>query len=231
MAPTLDESIRDRQWADVEALGAEWEESIKAGRVFKLLVQPISEDSQQFSSTGIEIICGRHLIGFPNQCTGKWGVNVEIPALLSVFFQKLQVDLDHSIQTLQVWSSTDVDTVRKSLAVESFLKKLSRIVQRSIDLRQRQGNRIWAPLIKEQLATQYSGKRTRHESVDEVQTELHDGIKRMIREINHLFIGETCDVEGLALLKTILVDREDRILGMMDALKLRRQEIELHLSP
>ncbi|KAJ7926605.1 hypothetical protein B0H13DRAFT_1862064 [Mycena leptocephala] len=69
------------------------------------------------------------------------GVNVEIPALLSVFFQ--------------VRSSANVDTDRKSLGVESFVKELSHVVQRSIALRQRQGNRIWAPLIKEQLAPQY----------------------------------------------------------------------------
>ncbi|KAJ7917953.1 hypothetical protein B0H13DRAFT_2321892 [Mycena leptocephala] len=67
------------------------------------------------------------------------GMNVEIPALLSVFFQELKVDLASSIQTLQVRSSTNVDTVRKSLGVESFVKELSHVLQRSIALRQRQG--------------------------------------------------------------------------------------------
>ncbi|KAJ7480387.1 hypothetical protein B0H11DRAFT_2024898 [Mycena galericulata] len=199
------------------------------------------------------------------------GVNVEIPALLSVFFQELKVDLDNSIQTLQVRSSTNVDTVRKSLGVESFVKELSHVVQRSIALRQRQGNRIWAPLIKEQLAPQYglvAAERGRgmfgrmkelnmtfirdsaHAvfeplnagtciafagNVGEVQTELLGGIKRILREVSLLFIGfentMSRDLEGLALLKTILLDKEDQIFGMMDALKLRRQEIELHLSP
>ncbi|KAJ7141970.1 hypothetical protein C8R46DRAFT_1233343 [Mycena filopes] len=36
-APTLDESIRDRQWADLEALGAEWRQTVNAGGTFKLL--------------------------------------------------------------------------------------------------------------------------------------------------------------------------------------------------
>ncbi|KAJ7886620.1 hypothetical protein B0H14DRAFT_2563296 [Mycena olivaceomarginata] len=69
--------------------------------------------------------------------------------------QELKDDLDNTIQTLQVRSSTNVDTVRKSLGVESFVKQLSHVVQRSIAVRQRQGNRIWAALIKEQLAPQY----------------------------------------------------------------------------
>jgi hypothetical protein len=38
------------------------------------------------------------------------------------------------------------------------------------------------------------------------------------------------DLEGLALLKTILLNKEDHIFGVMDSLKLRRQEIDLHLS-
>ncbi|KAJ6513965.1 hypothetical protein DFH09DRAFT_1099835 [Mycena vulgaris] len=36
-APTVDESIRDRQWADLLALGVEWKETVKAGGVFKLV--------------------------------------------------------------------------------------------------------------------------------------------------------------------------------------------------
>ncbi|KAK6966851.1 hypothetical protein R3P38DRAFT_2590156 [Favolaschia claudopus] len=35
--PTVDELIRDRQWADLVALGVEWKEAIKVGRSFKLL--------------------------------------------------------------------------------------------------------------------------------------------------------------------------------------------------
>ncbi|KAK6983888.1 hypothetical protein R3P38DRAFT_3457856 [Favolaschia claudopus] len=35
--PTVDESIRDRQWADLVTLGVEWKETIKAGKSFKLL--------------------------------------------------------------------------------------------------------------------------------------------------------------------------------------------------
>ncbi|KAJ7744706.1 hypothetical protein B0H14DRAFT_2986644, partial [Mycena olivaceomarginata] len=79
------------------------------------------------------------------------GINMEIPTLLSDFFQEIQADLHKSIRTLQDRSSTNIDTVRKSLGVESFVKELSRAVQQSITVRQRKGNRIWAPLIKEQL--------------------------------------------------------------------------------
>ncbi|KAJ7870206.1 hypothetical protein B0H14DRAFT_2503385 [Mycena olivaceomarginata] len=39
-APTVDESIRDRQWADLEALGIEWKATVDAGGVFKLLESP-----------------------------------------------------------------------------------------------------------------------------------------------------------------------------------------------
>ncbi|KAK7034844.1 hypothetical protein R3P38DRAFT_3351252 [Favolaschia claudopus] len=35
--PTIDESIRDRQWADFVALGAEWKSTVEAGKVFHLL--------------------------------------------------------------------------------------------------------------------------------------------------------------------------------------------------
>ncbi|KAK7001789.1 hypothetical protein R3P38DRAFT_3609370 [Favolaschia claudopus] len=35
--PTLDESIRDRQWADFVKLGVEWKETVAAGGVFRLL--------------------------------------------------------------------------------------------------------------------------------------------------------------------------------------------------
>ncbi|KAK7029070.1 hypothetical protein R3P38DRAFT_2524900, partial [Favolaschia claudopus] len=37
--PTVDESIRDRQWADLVSLGIEWKDSIKAGKQFKLSPQ------------------------------------------------------------------------------------------------------------------------------------------------------------------------------------------------
>ncbi|KAJ7786827.1 hypothetical protein B0H14DRAFT_3893495 [Mycena olivaceomarginata] len=39
-APTVDESIRDRQWADLEALGIEWKATVDAGGFFKLLGPP-----------------------------------------------------------------------------------------------------------------------------------------------------------------------------------------------
>ncbi|KAK6980500.1 hypothetical protein R3P38DRAFT_2579992 [Favolaschia claudopus] len=42
--PTVDESIRDRQWADLVALGVEWKEAIKAGRSFKLLEPVLDSD-------------------------------------------------------------------------------------------------------------------------------------------------------------------------------------------
>ncbi|KAJ7920979.1 hypothetical protein B0H13DRAFT_1867123 [Mycena leptocephala] len=198
--------------------------------------------------------------------------------------QELKDDLDNTIQILQVRSPTNVDTVRKSLGVESFVKQLSHVVQRSIAVRQRQGNRkdgdieaetifedlqkgengedpeepefedgyenevwvkvglgsgsaisdpgltranpyIWAALIKEQLAPQYgtvaaergrgifgrmklnmtfirdsahtvfellnAGTRIAFAgSVGEVQSELFDGIKRILREISLFFISE-----------------------------------------
>jgi hypothetical protein len=44
-APTVDESIRDRQWADLEALGIEWKATVDAGGVFKLLESPNSESA------------------------------------------------------------------------------------------------------------------------------------------------------------------------------------------
>ncbi|KAJ7822388.1 hypothetical protein B0H14DRAFT_3146386 [Mycena olivaceomarginata] len=193
------------------------------------------------------------------------GINVEISSLLSDFFQEIKADLDKTIQTLQDRSSTNIDTVRKSLGVDSFVKQLSRAVQQSIAVRQRKGNRIWAPLIKEQLVVQYgtvAAERGRgmfgrmklnmafirdsaHEifeplndgtrmafagSVEQVQIELLGGIKRILREIRLLFIGfETNDLEGLALVETVLHDNEDGIFRMMDVLKSRRQEIELHL--
>ncbi|KAJ7903005.1 hypothetical protein B0H13DRAFT_1882352 [Mycena leptocephala] len=50
------------------------------------------------------------------------GINVEIPALLSVFFQEIKVDLDKTIQTLQVRSSTNIDTVRTQYAVHNCLE-------------------------------------------------------------------------------------------------------------
>ncbi|KAK7027192.1 hypothetical protein R3P38DRAFT_2527064 [Favolaschia claudopus] len=39
-APTIDESIRDRQWADFVKLGAEWKSTLAAGGVFNLLTTP-----------------------------------------------------------------------------------------------------------------------------------------------------------------------------------------------
>lgn len=38
-APTVNEDIRDRQWADLAALGVEWREKIRIGIPFKLLMQ------------------------------------------------------------------------------------------------------------------------------------------------------------------------------------------------
>ncbi|KAK7064721.1 hypothetical protein R3P38DRAFT_3419544 [Favolaschia claudopus] len=43
--PTVDESIRDRQWADLVTLGVEWKETIKAGKRFKLL-EPVLDTSK-----------------------------------------------------------------------------------------------------------------------------------------------------------------------------------------
>jgi hypothetical protein len=45
-APTVDESIRDRQWADLEALGIEWKATVDAGGIFKLLGPPNSESAR-----------------------------------------------------------------------------------------------------------------------------------------------------------------------------------------
>lgn len=36
-APTVDEGIRDRQWADLEALGVEWRNTVSTGGIFKLI--------------------------------------------------------------------------------------------------------------------------------------------------------------------------------------------------
>ncbi|KAJ7240213.1 hypothetical protein C8J57DRAFT_1245431 [Mycena rebaudengoi] len=37
-APTINQDIRNRQWDDLAALGVEWRETVKAGRVFKLIL-------------------------------------------------------------------------------------------------------------------------------------------------------------------------------------------------
>ncbi|KAJ7819594.1 hypothetical protein B0H14DRAFT_2836031, partial [Mycena olivaceomarginata] len=193
------------------------------------------------------------------------GINVEIPALLSAFFQEIEADLKRTVEALHARSSTSIETVRKSLEVESFVKELSHAVQQSIAVRQRKGNRIWAPLIKEQLVAQYGlvaaergpGMFVRMKlnmafirdsahvifeplnvgtrmvftgTVDQVQIELIGEIKRILREIRLLFIGfETHDLEGLTTVETVLRDNENDILDEMDALKARRQTIELLL--
>ncbi|KAJ7826162.1 hypothetical protein B0H14DRAFT_3144970 [Mycena olivaceomarginata] len=48
-APTVDESIRDCQWADLEALGIEWKATVDTGGIFKLLGPPNTHraDDQQ----------------------------------------------------------------------------------------------------------------------------------------------------------------------------------------
>ncbi|KAJ7022549.1 hypothetical protein C8F04DRAFT_1240725 [Mycena alexandri] len=38
-APTVNEDIRDRQWADLAAMGVEWRDKVRAGIQFKLLTQ------------------------------------------------------------------------------------------------------------------------------------------------------------------------------------------------
>ncbi|KAJ7940013.1 hypothetical protein B0H13DRAFT_1850212 [Mycena leptocephala] len=134
------------------------------------------------------------------------GVNVEIPALLSVFFavlpfffekgtqlnykQELKDDLDNTIQTLQVRSSTNVDTLNMT-----FIRDSAHTVFESLN----GGTRI-----------AFAG------SVGEVQSEPLDGIKRILRDISLFFIGfdtMSRDLEGLALLKTILLDKEDHIFA------------------
>ncbi|KAJ7433470.1 hypothetical protein FB451DRAFT_1064379 [Mycena latifolia] len=52
--PTVNESIRDRQWADLEALGVEWKETVSAGRVFKLLGQTPGKQTH--------LSCSRNLV-------------------------------------------------------------------------------------------------------------------------------------------------------------------------
>ncbi|KAJ6618590.1 hypothetical protein B0H10DRAFT_2029236 [Mycena sp. CBHHK59/15] len=77
---------------------------------------------------------------FPSiQTQWHMGINVEIPTLLSDFFQEIKGDLD-----------------RSSLGVESFVKELSHAVQQLITLRQRKASRIWAPSMKAQLVPQYA---------------------------------------------------------------------------
>lgn len=65
-------------------------------------------------------------------------------------------DLDETIRALGVRSASNIDTVRKSLGLELFMKELSHDVQQSITRRQRKGSRIWAPSIKERLLPQYA---------------------------------------------------------------------------
>ncbi|KAK6972280.1 hypothetical protein R3P38DRAFT_3485618 [Favolaschia claudopus] len=48
-APTVDESIRDRQWADFVKLGVEWKETVAAGRVISLLTTPKSKAVEDVS--------------------------------------------------------------------------------------------------------------------------------------------------------------------------------------
>ncbi|KAJ7940096.1 P-loop containing nucleoside triphosphate hydrolase protein [Mycena leptocephala] len=84
------------------------------------------------------------------------GINVEIAAVLSNFFQDMGTDLDETIRALGVRSASNIDTVRKSLGLELFMKELSHDVQQSITSRQRKGSRIWAPSIKERLLPQYA---------------------------------------------------------------------------
>ncbi|KAJ6605785.1 hypothetical protein B0H10DRAFT_2076245 [Mycena sp. CBHHK59/15] len=94
---------------------------------------------------------------FPSiQTQWHMGINVEIPTLLSDFFQEIKGDLDRTIQALGVRSSSNIDAVRKSLGVESFVKELSHAVQQLITLRQRKASRIWAPSMKAQLVPQYA---------------------------------------------------------------------------
>jgi hypothetical protein len=100
------------------------------------------------------------------------GINVEIATLLSVFFKVfcffwhgtsantrrkvIENDLNTTIQALVIRSSSNIDTVRKSLGVESYMRELFQAAQQSIARRQREGSRIWAPSIKAQLAPQYA---------------------------------------------------------------------------
>lgn len=65
-------------------------------------------------------------------------------------------DLDETIRALGVRSASNIDTVRKSLGLELFMKELSHDVQQSITRRQRKGSRIWASSIKERLLPQYA---------------------------------------------------------------------------
>ncbi|KAK7005548.1 hypothetical protein R3P38DRAFT_3283218 [Favolaschia claudopus] len=57
--PTVDESIRDRQWADLVSLGIEWKDSIKAGKQFKLVPEVpealVPKTSIQSILPGIEL--------------------------------------------------------------------------------------------------------------------------------------------------------------------------------
>ncbi|KAJ6618382.1 hypothetical protein B0H10DRAFT_2029700 [Mycena sp. CBHHK59/15] len=92
---------------------------------------------------------------FPSiQTQWHMGINVEIPTLLSDFFQEIKGDLDRTIQALGVRSSSNIDAVRKSLGV--VVKELSHAVQQLITLRQRKASRIWAPSMKAQLVPQYA---------------------------------------------------------------------------
>ncbi|KAJ6615819.1 hypothetical protein B0H10DRAFT_2254055 [Mycena sp. CBHHK59/15] len=40
---TVDQDIRERQWADWEALGVEWKDTVRAGPVFKLIIDSTAD--------------------------------------------------------------------------------------------------------------------------------------------------------------------------------------------
>ncbi|KAJ7804448.1 hypothetical protein B0H14DRAFT_3486192 [Mycena olivaceomarginata] len=134
-----------------------------------------------------------------NAVQTEWhlGVNVKIPALNSVFFQELEVDLANSIEN----GKPNMTFIRDS--AHAIFESLKAGIYLAFG-----------------------------DCVDEVQTELLGGIKRILREINLLFVGfGNTDSKGFAQPPTILPHKEDQIFDMTDSLKSRCQEIELHLSP
>ncbi|KAK7012524.1 hypothetical protein R3P38DRAFT_2550323 [Favolaschia claudopus] len=65
--PTVDESIRDRQWADLVTLGVEWKETIKAGKSFKLL-EPVDIPGLHGLHTSTSL-SSRNMIPQPEICS------------------------------------------------------------------------------------------------------------------------------------------------------------------
>ncbi|KAJ7103210.1 hypothetical protein B0H15DRAFT_811413 [Mycena belliarum] len=83
-------------------------------------------------------------------------VNVRIPLFLSDFYKNTQEDVSAAIKIICAQSTLpNVDGIRKSLGIETFITDLDRKNEEYTSTAQRQGSRTWEPLIKRQLSPQY----------------------------------------------------------------------------